>query len=107
MVQTIKEVTIRYLRENEQSEINLPKFMMQLQANILVNITVGSKLASTPFPYELQNGSIITKNLGEHIDQILKDMIAKMLQPHNFVVKGLMAYNITREDHRYQRNIER
>ena len=69
-----------------------------------MEITVGKDLTA---PYEMNDGQIVDKNLGEHIDQVLKDMIAKMLQPHHFLIKGLMPYSITSEDRRYQRNIDR
>jgi hypothetical protein len=44
IVQTIKEVTIEHLKKHEEDgEIDLPPFAMELQAKIIVTIALGKE----------------------------------------------------------------
>jgi hypothetical protein len=81
--------------------------MINLQARILVNIALGRGLANTEFPYENEDGSITKQTLGANIEALLRDTLEKFKQPHNFLLKPLLAYAVTSADRRYLRNIER
>ena len=71
------------------------------------NIVLGKDQSESLFSYERADGTIVSYPLGEHIELLMKDMIAKVSQMHNFLFKQLVFYNVTAEDRRWARNIQR
>ena len=102
LVDIIKEVTLDFLKETEnETEFDLPTFTNTLEARIIMNIGVGRDSSKALFPFEKTDGSVVKITLAEHIDEMTNDLVIKFKQPHNFINKSLMKYNLTKFDRRF------
>ena len=104
MVQIIKKVTLDYLKEVEhQTEVNFPLFTMQLQARIIINITIGPGVSETLIPFENEKE---TKNitLAMFIKTLIEDSTKRDLQFLYFLDTRLKWYAVTALDRRIKRN---
>ena len=68
-------------------------------------MAVGKDNANLVCNYELENGNVIQKDIGEQIKQLLEDTLNRIRSPFYNIFPELTPYPIMASCRRYKRNV--
>lgn len=114
MTKIIKQVTLQEIKKVQdagKSEVNLSEMTIQLQAAIIVNVSVGTGYADKLIEYESPDGKIENIKIQDSIMRLLSDSIKRSLKPiqvlHRLFLPELIKYTYLPSEKVYARNVDR
>jgi cytochrome P450 len=108
MCRIIKEETLKYIKaiqDKAVKEIDLASFTLDLQAQIIISVSVGTNLAKTRINWEKDDGSMENISLSDCLDRLVTFTIGRSFHLLNLLVSELTPYVIMPADRRYYRNV--
>jgi len=84
----------------------LSELTLQVQAAIIVNVSVGQGYSNTTIPYEQENGSLKQMPISDSITTLFADTIKRVYQVHHLINPSLIKYAYMPSDWRYDRNVK-
>ena len=109
MTKIIKQVTlseIKKIQKSGASTIELEKMTLNLQSQIIINISVGTKHASAMVDYEEDNGQISNLPLAEALDRIITVNVKRTLKFVHIAYPEFSGYDYWPGDWRQTRNLK-